>query len=266
MRIAAACALFLAHVGLVAACSGDDAAAEIRAERAWRGVHAVVTELVTDPGSVYDDASPRLRDDRERISFVSYAEALAEVLGDFEGGVLVRSVRIFEGARGRTARVDVDLSFERATIDGWLSFEEHDGGWRLYGLELPIPESLEDAWDEAIASRGARSAPDEVIDAAHAIVEELSEGGTRAASEEAAAAAVEAKERFGDYVGPARVSWSRIDAAGERLRIASVLEYESGWMRAELELAATGAAETPWRLETLRVVDANRHEASDDDS
>ena len=253
--VAIACGVLLvATVG----CGGDDAAAQLRAQRAQQAVEAIVAELIEDPGSLYDRASPRLRGDRERGSFVGQAEDLALVLGAFGGVDRAVSVDIAESVVGRTARLRAALAFERATIDASISFEEYEGGWRLLGLDLPIPEDLESAWLEAETRRGAAPAPEAAIVLAQDILsglERTEAWAQRAATEAALKAAAEASEAFGPYRGVARISWTRIDAAAERVRISAILDYKAGWMRAEIVLAARDDGEGDWRLHSLRIRD-----------
>jgi hypothetical protein len=257
-----ACALLAcALLPWASACGDDDALVQLRAARAEEGVRNVVTELWRDPGAVYDGASPRLRRARPRMSFIGQAQDLAAVMGAFEGEVRVTSIDVAHGVGGRTARISAQLGFELDTMEAWVSFEEYEGGWRLLGVELPVSPALEVAWDEAVEARGAASAPDEVVEAAFALIAALStptSSGARGASESAAAEAKRAIAAYGPFVKPVRASWSRIDAAQSRVRIAAILEYEHGWTRAELVLVAADGDGAPWVLETLRVVDPNR--------
>lgn len=246
-----ACVLALAGA---AACAEDEAELEGGAEL----VEETVAELLRDPGETYDRASPVLRRDRQRGSFVAQAGDLALVLGPFEGVEGITEVELTEGARRRSARLSAELAFERDSVSAELSFEEVKGDWRLLGLELPIPPSLVEAWDDAGAARAAGPAPESAIEAASAILRALGEEDVDkvpGASESAAAAAQRAEEEFGAYRRTVKTSWSRVDASGQRARMTAILAYERRWVRGEIELSADGEREPPWRIESLRIVD-----------
>ncbi len=233
-------------------CGSDDAllgAAKPHTEEVMRA-------LLEDPGSVYDEASPRLKRDVGRLAFVEGAEDLAEVMGAFESTRRVVDVDVADGESGRSADVVAVFSFARGDVEGSLSFEESGDDWLVVGVSLPIPDELAEEALGAGAARGEQPAPETAVREAKEILAALAQGesGARAASS-ARDEMARAVEAGGPYRGVYRITWSRIDPEGERADLVAILDYERDWAHAELELIADERnGDDAWRLETLRIV------------
>lgn len=257
LALALAAAATLAVVSAGACDDEDSSRADLEAL-----AEEVARELERDPAAVYDDASPALRDDMSRRVFVEKAEDLAEVLGAFREVAEVEDIERSGAARGQTARVRATMAYERGEIAGWVSFERAEESWRLLGLSLPVPAALEDDWRESAAARGTSAAPEVAITSARGALAALAGGGGEEARDLASAAAADEMARaegaLGRYREIVRITWSRVDLAGDRADVDAVLAFGEDLASAELRLERAADERDPrWRLEDLRIARAS---------
>jgi hypothetical protein len=92
---------------------------------------------------VYAEASPRLQ---ERVLEGGFAQEMANMnatLGAFREIASVTGTEVVRGPSGRSARVALVMSFDKASrVRGSLSFHWEDGEWRLLGVAVDLPPDI----------------------------------------------------------------------------------------------------------------------------
>src|SRR5690606_9055454 len=94
---------------------------------------------------VYEGASFRFKQTLLVDKFVDLVDRMNRTMGRFERVIDVVDVDQAVTVAGMTARVELELEYEKAETTGELSFHRgDDGAWRLLGLSVRIPEELEE--------------------------------------------------------------------------------------------------------------------------
>ncbi len=104
----------------------------------------ILTELrAGDYEKVYQEASPRLQEIVLEGSFAQEMANMTATLGAFREITSVSGTEIVRGPSGRSARVALVMSFDKAsTVRGSISFHWEDGDWRLLGVSVDLPTDI----------------------------------------------------------------------------------------------------------------------------
>jgi len=262
-----ALALVLLVVGAAAVAGVIFLSGEYRQERAFqREAEKVLTQLSDGKvEEVYEQASSRFQQTLIIDKFIDLVSRMRTTLGRFERVADVRDVDSAAGVAGMTARVPLELDFERGSTVGSLSFHRgHDGVWRLLGFWVEIPRELE-AEAAALESQAERlGAPEEVIQLVHSILQEVREG--RIAEVHAGASPVfkgtvtiegfqamlqSHKAELGNFVRVLAIVSSAQNPDRDLARVQALLEYEKGKTTGTFEFIRF---EGDWRLLRLKIV------------
>src|SRR5690606_30811537 len=126
---------------------------------------------------VYEGASFRFKQTLLVDKFVDLVDRMNRTMGRFERVIDVVDVDQAVTVAGMTARVELELEYEKAETTGELSFHRgDDGAWRLLGLSVRIPEELEETAASLERQVERVRAPEEVIEQFKAILDDVRAG------------------------------------------------------------------------------------------
>jgi mono/diheme cytochrome c family protein len=264
-RLALALSVLVLGAGAVAAVvylSGT-----YRQERAFqREAERVLTQLSDGSAEdVYEQASPRFQQTLIIDKFLDLIGRMRSTLGRFVRVSDVIGVEPAAGVAGMTARVLLELDYERGSTVAALSFHRaRDGAWRLLGFGVEIPTALQKQ-AAALDAKGLREgAPPEVIELVRSILEGVREGritevhaaaspGFRGTvSIEGFQAMLQAHQaQLGNFVRVLGVVSSARNPDRDRARVQAILEYDKGKTTGTFEFMQV---EGSWRLLNFKVV------------
>jgi Protein of unknown function (DUF4019) len=96
-----------------------------------------------DYEKVYAAASPRLQEIVLEGTFAQEMANMNATLGAFREITSVTQTEVVRGPSGRSARVALVASFDKAsTVRGSLSFHWEDGDWKLLGVSFDLPTDI----------------------------------------------------------------------------------------------------------------------------
>ena len=216
-------------------------------------------------GDVYDKASFRFKQTLLVDKFVDMVDQMQKTLGKFKKVVDVIEVDRAATVAGMTARVQLELEFEKATTFGEMSFHrDRKGEWNLLGMNVQIPESRQQVADAVERDYERLKAPDEVIEQFNQILDAVREGKAAAIHERASPSfregrSVESfqhlldshKSELGSFVRVLAVISSAQNANKDRARVHALLQYEKAKTTGTFEFMRIGSE---WKLYGFKVV------------
>jgi hypothetical protein len=231
-------------------------------------VEDVFAELEKDDKSieaVYNGASFRFKQTLLVDKFVDMVHQMHETLGKFVEVSEVLDVDRANTVAGMTARVQLELEFEKASTTGEMSFHrDRAGKWRLLGMSVQIPKDLEDEAEEAKRDYKRLKAPDEVIEQFNQILDAVREGKAADIYQRAAPSFREGRNvesfqhlldshrsEMGNFVRVLAVISSAQNDDHDRARVQALLEYEKAKTTGTFEFMRIGAE---WKLYRFVVV------------
>jgi hypothetical protein len=93
---------------------------------------------------VYADSSSRFQEIVVEDSFLAMVADMNDSLGEFVEVASVIDTKVFRGASGRTAKVDLLLEFTNGRARASMSFHQEDGIWKMVGFHVDLPEGLQE--------------------------------------------------------------------------------------------------------------------------
>jgi len=235
----------------------------------FRGkVETVFAELEKDDKSiedVYNKASFRFKQTLLVDKFVDMVHQMHETLGKFVEVSEVIDVDRAATVAGLTARVQLELEFEKASTTGEMSFHrDRTGTWRLLGMSVQIPEELQRKADEVKRDYKRLKAPDEVIEQFNQILDAVREGKGADIYQRAAPSFREQRKvesfqhlldshrsEMGNFVRVLAVISSAQNEAHDRSRVQALLQYEKAKTTGTFEFMRIGSE---WKLYGYKVV------------
>lgn len=214
---------------------------------------------------VYESASFRFKETTLVDTFLDMVERMNGTLGGFRKVTDVKKVERSSSVAGATARVELDLEFEKATTTAELSLlrDEH-GTWQLLGLSVQIPPGLQATADKLERKDTRLRAPGQVIQLVHTILEGVRQGHAAEVHQSASPAfqgsvsaeefenLLEAhREELGRFVRVQAILASAQNADKDRAWVQALLEYEKVKTTATFEFMRV---EGEWRLLSFKVV------------
>jgi hypothetical protein len=218
---------------------------------------------------VYEEASFRFKQTLLVDKFVDMVDQMHQTFGTFVGVVDVIDVDRASTVAGMTARVELELEFEKdgrvTSTFGEMSFHrDKKGQWKLLGMSVQIPKELEHAADVAERDYKRLKAPDEVIEQFNQILDAVREGKAAAIHQRASPSFQEQRsvEQFqhlldshrsemGNFVRVLAVISSAQNANKDRARVHALLQYEKAKTTGTFEFMRVGP---DWRLYGFKVV------------
>jgi hypothetical protein len=214
---------------------------------------------------VYDGASFRFKQTLLVDKFVDMVDQMHQTLGKFVRVTEVVDVDRAATVAGMTARVQLELEFDKATTTGEMSFHrDRRGEWKLLGMSVQIPPGRQDAAAEAQREDRRLKAPDAVIDQFNRILDAVREG--KAAEIHGWASPSFQKSRtvesfqhlldshraeMGNFVQVLAVISSAQNADRDRARVHALLQYEKAKTTGTFEFMRIGGE---WKLYGFKVV------------
>lgn len=111
-------------------------------------------------GEIYEQAAPQLQSKTTRERFLDVATDIETNLGAYQEILNIEVAERISGPGGRTARVNVTLSFDRGRVNGNFSYHEDSNGvWRLLGFGLGMPQAPEGAAIDQLDAGADAAAP-----------------------------------------------------------------------------------------------------------
>lgn len=136
---------------------------------------------------VYKEASARMQEAMIPDRFLELGTDINAALGGFRGILAIKRVESTDGPGGRTGRVNATLEFDKGKTSATFSYHWIDGGWRLLGFNILIPDELKGAVLSRVETQTVRTeAPTEVHELARRILELGREGGSGVIYDQAA--------------------------------------------------------------------------------
>ncbi len=214
---------------------------------------------------VYEGASSRFQQTQLIDRFADMVTRMNATLGRFVRATGVLEMDRAAGVAGMTARVVLDLEYEKGPTRGQLSFlRGQSGRWLLLGFNVEIPADLvaESERLEAMERRG--TAPKEVIDLVHSMLESVREGRAAEVYERAspgfkssvsaegfAATLRSHHASLGNFVRVLKIISSAQGRDGYQASVQALLEYEKGKTTGTFEFMRIGQT---WRMFGFKVV------------
>ncbi len=231
-------------------------------------VENVLAELEKDDKAiegVYNQASFRFKQTLLVDKFVDMVHQMHETLGKFVEVSEVIDVDRAATVAGMTARVQLELEFEKATTTGEMSFHrDRAGTWRLLGMSVQIPPDLEGEAEKAKREDRRLKAPDEVIEQFNQILDAVREGKAAEIHQRAAPSFREGRSvesfqhlldshrsEMGNFVRVLAVISSAQNEAHDRSRVLALLQYEKAKTTGTFEFMRIGSE---WKLYGFKVV------------
>lgn len=214
---------------------------------------------------VYDHASFRFKQTLLVDKFVDMVDQMQKTLGKFVAVTEVIDVDRASTVAGLTARVQLELEFEKGTTTGEMSFHrDRRGEWNLLGMSVQIPKDLQATADAAKREDKRLKAPDEVIDQFNQILDAVREGRAAEIHQKASPSFREQRsvEQFqhlleshrsemGNLVRVLAVISSAQNADKDRARVQALLQYEKAKTTGTFEFMRIGSE---WKLYGFKVV------------
>ena len=214
---------------------------------------------------VYDEGSFRFKQTLLVDKFVDMVDQMHQTLGKFVRVVEVVEVDRANTVAGMTARVQLELEFEKATTHGDMSFHrDKKGKWRLLGMSVQIPPEREHDADLAERDYKRLKAPDEVLEQFNQILDAVREGKASAIHERASPSFQEQRSvesfqhlldshrsEMGNFIRVLAVISSAQNANKDRARVHALLQYEKAKTTGTFEFMRVGPE---WRLYGFKVV------------
>jgi hypothetical protein len=214
---------------------------------------------------VYDDASFRFKQTLLVDKFVDMADRMKQTLGPFVRVIEVIEVDRAATVAGMTARVQLELEFEKTDTVGEVSFHRGARGtWKLLGMNVEIPRELEDEAAAAERDYERLRAPDEVIDMFNQTLDSVREGKAadihrRASPSFQQSHSVESfqslldshRNEMGDFERVLAVISSAQNADKDRARVHALLQYQKAKTTGTF---AFMRVQSEWRLYGFKVV------------
>ncbi len=125
---------------------------------------------------VYRDSSERFQEMVLREKFDVIITDMTRALGAFLEVAAVKETKTFRGPSGRIGRVDLLLDFEKGRASGSVSFRWEDGGWKMLGLWVELPEDVAKVETGEQARKDRVKLPPEIKDLVIKILEQTRDG------------------------------------------------------------------------------------------
>lgn len=262
-----ALALVILVLGSAAVAGVAFLSGEYRQERAFKREAERVLAQLSDGSAedVYEQASPRLQQTLIVDRFLEQVARMRATLGRFVRVADVIDVEPAVGVAGMTARVVLELDFERGTTIGALSFHRaRDGAWRLLGFGVEIPVALQPRAAALEAQAQRQGAPPEVIALVHSVLQGVREGRISEVHDAASpvfkgTVSIQAfqtmlqshRAQLGNFVRVLGVVSSARSPDLDRARVQAILEYEKGKTTGTFEFIQVDG---DWRLLNFKIV------------
>jgi hypothetical protein len=261
-----ALALVILVLGSVAVAGVAFLSGEYRQERAFqREAERVLVQLSDGSAEdVYENASPRFQQTLIVDKFVDLVARMRATLGRFVRVTDVIDVEPAVGVAGMTARVVLELEFERGTTIGALSFHRAaDGAWRLLGFGVETPATLQPKAAALEVQAQRQGAPPEVIALVHSMLQGVREGRISEVHDAASpvfkgTVSIEGFQamlqshhaQLGNFVRVLGVVSSARNPDRDRARVQAILEYERGKTTGTFEFIQVDG---DWRLLNFKI-------------
>jgi len=217
-----------------------------------------------DVAKVYDQASPRFQ---ELVLGEPFGESMAEMrrtMGKFIEIESVTRTEVVRGPGGRTARVDLQIEYEKGPTTGNISFHWDEGRWKLLGLSIDMPPEVAKIEGSQERREERVKAPAELREDAEKILEQLRDGHSDLVWTEAASVfqkAVSQQELrdleqsrrglLGVYRRVLHITSSRQNPDQTGASLDALIEYDKAVVTGAFGFARVGGV---WKLASYKLV------------